>query len=102
MVPGTTRKKLLFTALLVTAFALGFAIAVSMWEGGWGVDDGSDSSESANRVLHNDSVLAAGGMGFLEVSTPIAISERARHEKLLCTMVVGFRTVIRESPLLQN
>jgi hypothetical protein len=70
MVPGTTRKKLLFTALLVAAFALGFAIAVSMWEGGWGVDDGSDSSESANRVLHNDSVLAAGGMGFLRHLSP--------------------------------
>ena len=30
---GLVRKKLVFVALLAVAFAVGFAIGVSMWEG---------------------------------------------------------------------
>ena len=38
MMAGPIRKKLLFAALLVAAFAVGVMVAASMWEGGWGVD----------------------------------------------------------------
>jgi hypothetical protein len=49
-VPETTLKKLLFAALLVAAFVLGVAIAASIWEGGWKIDDSLESSDSDNRA----------------------------------------------------
>jgi hypothetical protein len=48
MVPETPQKKLLFAALLVAAFASGFAIATSMWEGGWGVDASVDIQDEVS------------------------------------------------------
>jgi hypothetical protein len=50
MVPETTWKRLLFAALVVAAFVLGVAIAASVWEGGWKVDDHAESSDSDNRA----------------------------------------------------
>ena len=49
MLGAVREKKLVFVALLAVAFAVGFAIGVSMWEGEPATEEKSKSGEPAVR-----------------------------------------------------
>jgi hypothetical protein len=50
VVLAVAKKRLIFVALLVVSFAVGFAIGVSMWEGEPATDGNSKSGEPAIQV----------------------------------------------------